>query len=87
MLNLTYQNEHVAQPTCCIFELKILQIFDNLVEPKSSLNVIAYKNYLKSAREESERNILPARFSRSHLEFLGLMWLSHHQEYLRLDSE
>lgn len=30
--------------------------------------------------------IIPVRFSLSHFEFFGLMWLSHHQEYMRLDS-
>ena len=29
---------------------------------------------------------LPSRFSASHLEFFGLMWLSHHHECDFLDS-
>lgn len=30
---------------------------------------------------------LPVMFSWSHFEFFGVLWLSHHHEYLRLDSE
>ena len=29
---------------------------------------------------------ISVRFPRNHLEFLGPMWLPHHQEYLRLES-
>lgn len=37
--------------------------------------------------EDVEEEYRPVRFSWSHFEFFGLMWLSHHQEYKRLDSE
>jgi hypothetical protein len=32
------------------------------------------------------KKAIPVRFSWSHFEFLGLIWLSHHQEYLRFES-
>lgn len=38
-------------------------------------------------RRKLDRNSSPARFSSSHLEFLGLIWLFHHHEYKRLDPE
>lgn len=43
-------------------------------------------NMWEFVNEDRNPKLVPVRFSWSHFEFLGLMWLSHHQEYLRLES-
>lgn len=52
--------------------------------PLSQLIIFPTYTYKK----KTERGVCcsPSRFSASHLEFLGLMWLSHHQECEFFDS-
>lgn len=58
------------------------------ISRKSKLEDLAPESLCPTKMQTSPitKKAIPVRFSWSHFEFLGLIWLSHHQEYLRFES-